>query len=195
MTIKIYLGVIGSGKSYRSQQLVDQGYKKVSVADALRETLWSILGWKPQTDWEYQEFKKATMVCPNGKSFANGMTFFPISGRTMLQNIGETFKDIFGRDYWSELWYYNIRQSTTKDVVCDDIRFPEEVGEALQLLEDGYNVEFIFCNYNSDRYTPNNTHISERYAHMLLALNKYKDGDVVDIEDLKTINEKFYDFK
>jgi hypothetical protein len=192
MTIRIYLGVIGSGKTYRCAQLVEQGYNKVSVADALRETLWSILGWKPSSDEDYKEFKEAQMVYAPDKNPANRITFYPITGRTMLQNIGETFKDLFGRDYWAIQWRDYIQNNESENNVCDDVRFPEEVNEALRLQQYGYSVEFIFCNYNSDRYTPNNTHISERYAHMLLALNKYNDGDIIEIEDLLEINKNFY---
>ena len=193
MTIKIFLGVIGSGKSFRSQQLVDQGYEKISVADPMRETLWKILGWKPQTDEEYQAFKRYNLL--------DVPQFHHITGRSVLQNIGETFKDLFGRDYWAKTWYkavirrymYIPWEELNQNIVCDDVRFPEEVNEALRMKEDGNEVDFIFCDYNSDRYNPSNVHISERYAQAILALNKYKDGDAIDIKDLKIINKLFYE--
>lgn len=194
MKIRIFLGVIGSGKSYCSNQLVQQGYQKISVADSLRDALWGILGWKPRTDEEYNAFKQHELI-----DVTNSINTTIVTGRQVLQNMGEVFKSWFGRDYWATQWYsrvlYQMLVCPIKNghnVVCDDVRFPEEVEQALELAENGYDVQFIFCDYKSERYNSTNQHISERYAQAILALNKYKDGDIIAIEDLLKINEQFY---
>ena len=199
----VYLGVIGSGKTYRTTQLInEQSYTKISVADKLRSVMWAIIGKEPATTFDYSWFK------------GDEIDFFrlgnPVTGRVVLQNLGETFKDLFGRDYWANQWlervsalafnakgdysykydsegYSKVQEfEQTMNVVCDDVRFPEEVEAAIKL-----NASFIFCNYKSTSYCEDSKHISERYAQALLAMG-YEDGQEIKIEDLITINKNFY---
>lgn len=169
-----YLGRNGSGKSYRANQLVkDQNYIKVSMADALRELAWKSLGWRPEGEEQYEEFKHSYYQLHGWDCF---------SGRQYLQNLGQGCKDLFGEDFWVKQWRktYSEYRNNNQLVVVDDLRFESEIIEA-----DWHDATFLWCDYQKGNY-PLEEHVSEALANKILASGKYKDGDEISFEELKT---------
>jgi len=66
------------------------------------------------------------------------------------------------------------------NVTTDDIRFPIEVESAHKL-----GATFIWCDYQKGNY-PIEEHSSEVLANRILASGKFKDGDEISFEELKT---------
>lgn len=167
--VTCFIGVLGSGKDHQSRKLVKEGYVQINFADELREMAWSILGWRPENDLEYDWFKKGQIYVPN---------YGEINGRIFLQNIGSTMrkKDI---NYWVKCWIDKASLEVNKGnkVCCSDCRFLNEIRYALRL---GSN--FIFCNYKSSRYDDKNTHESEHLAQRFL-----KEG----FKDLQEIEKSY----
>lgn len=183
-----YLGRNNSGKSYRANQLAQtQNYIKVSMADALRELAWKILRWRPVDEYDYQDFKNSyfnlTPYC-----FSN---WDDLTGRQFLQNLGQGCKDLFGEDFWVKKWEkkvlengrFEMKSETGKYITTDDIRFPIEVKSAHRL-----GATFIWCDYQKGSYSIEE-HSSEALANRILASGKYKDGDEIGFEELKTFFE------
>lgn len=171
------IGVIGSGKDYRAKKLVEQGYVQVNFADPLRELMWDIEGWRPENDAEYEVFKQAVSYCPE---LGRGVT-----GREKLQNLGQAMRKR-DNDYWCDQWRKALI-TTYKNVVCSDLRFRNEFLQAYW-FQDRRDVEFVFCDYRSDRYEPDNEHESERLAQRILK-DGYKDGDILPVDYLKSLLE------
>ena len=86
-----YIGVIGSGKSHRAEQLIKDGFHPVAFADSLREMCYKIIGWQPSSDEEYDNFKKGNWYIDSQAGFLNG--------RLLLQNIGQAMRDI-NENFW-----------------------------------------------------------------------------------------------
>ena len=71
------------------------------------------------------------------------------------------------------------------NICVSDLRFHNEY-KALKNYcdEHGYEFEFIFCDYHSDRYEENNGHASARLAAFLKEVG-YEDGDHIKDEDMQ----------
>lgn len=184
-----YLGRNTSGKSYRANQLVEtQNYVKVSMADALRELAWKTLGRVPE---DYDKFKDNDID-----------SYYGLTGRDFLQNLGQGAKDIFGEDIWVKQWEGKVNKVLSYEehaphyedgrfgcaiitkypemVATDDIRFPIEVESAHKL-----GATFVWCDYQKGNYQIEE-HSSEALANRILASGKYQDGDEIPFEELKT---------
>jgi hypothetical protein len=216
--LKCHLGVCGSGKDHRCKQLIKQGYTQINVAGELREMTWNLLDWRPYNEEQYEKFKNNPIgtlavnkiyIRLNLKDLINELKLpydcdtlwdilFPndagTQGRVLLQNLGTVIKEVH-EAYWAKKWSEKVNKflNKGKDICCSDIRYMDEVNEALKLngsyavdLEDFVFTEFIFCDYHSDRYEPDNPHVSERLAQYLLR-DSFKDGDIVSREYLREI--------
>ena len=186
------IGVIGSGKNFRAKQLVDQGYVQINFADNLRELAWEILGWRPFLKEDYEKFKKRSIV------FTIDGDINDITGREFLQNLGSAMRKR-NADYLSDPWFDSVykKLSENKNVVCSDLRALNELKAALDFLQETLHndgsysstwalcdVEFIFCDYRSERYNATNSHESEHLAQRILK-DGHKDGDILSIEYLQ----------
>lgn len=191
--IKVFIGVIGSGKDYRCQKLVETGeYEKIAFADDLRQLTWELLEWEPKNSIDYDDFKLGRI---NGyllgtEPFSSNPDYW-VTGRKFLQNIGTSLRNR-DEDFWVNVWKNKVAKSN-KNICCSDCRFPNEVLSILS-LSDMYNVEFIFTNYKSERYSPDDDHISERYAQILLSYG-YNDGDIIKKFDLTMAMSEFENLK
>lgn len=165
-----YIGVIGSGKDYQANKHVEHGYEKISFADKLREMLWDTLSYYPANNEEYEYFKKSTIWTP----------YDYISGRQVIQNFGQTMKVTFGDDVWTNLFIDQVL-SSEKDVVCPDMRFLEEFDGVNESLSNYRDINYIFCNYVSGKYDPDNVHESEHMAQYFLS-NGLNDMDEIPVE-------------
>lgn len=187
------LGLKTCGKDYNAQYFIEKlGFKKIALADPLRQTLWNILGYKPD---DYQEFKncdiKATHKTTLCKFIGLTETFKISTVRKLLQNTGSEFKRLFGQDFWANKWKEAVLNSS-KDVVCTDVRFDYEVEKALSLTRSGCKVKFIWCCYknaNFDEILKDN-HESERFNQFLYYnRNKYglQDGCTITHKTMRQI--------
>lgn len=157
-----FLGRSGSGKSTLANLLVEtNNYKKVSLAEPLRREIWKLIGYKPN---DYSQFKNSFLPKYN------------LTGRQLMQQFGESKKEEFGKDYWGLLWLQEVKRH--KFVVCDDMRFPEEIQIAKTL-----KAEFIWCDYKEGNY-PVDNHSSEKLANTILKSNLFKHGETIPYNKL-----------
>lgn len=179
-----FLGRNGAGKTYQANLLVQQGYVKISMADAMRELLWKILNYCPQTAAEYDLFKQSYFTLKSQTVSAENLQI-AITGRQLLQNIGQACKDLFGEDFWIKAWeqkclqVLETKQEEAK-IVVDDIRFQVEIRKAQEL-----GAKFIWCDYRNGQYPPD-PHPSEALANKILASRKYKHLESISYEALQT---------
>ena len=168
MKIRVYIGCIGSGKDYRAKRDCDV---QLAFADSLREDVWKILGWKPKTEEEYENFKQSLCCHVN---FSNSRTSveFPtkITGRIILQNYAELQKVLHSPNYWIYRTLdslENLHKHRTEDMVVGitDCRFPNEISALIQFANDlNCDLEFVHCDYESSKYDRISEHKSEMLA-------------------------------
>lgn len=166
-----FLGTKRSGKDYNAQKYIDVGYTKMALADSLRDMLWDILGWTP-TVQQYNQRKESSLWFLDGVLKLVKVT----SIRKMLQNLGSFMRDNVDKNFWANIWYNKVLDSN-KNVVCTDVRYPNEIKKAMSLSKRGYNVMFIWCCYEGADYTEilKDTHESESLAQFLYCnQDKYK---------------------
>lgn len=199
---KVYglVGVIGSGKSYRAEMLcVDaatEGRRLImgDFSEGIRQTLMNIFtGQNIPVDVngaDYNAWKNMVFEIPLPTPhipFTKGrhLAHFWVSGRDLLCNAGEHLKKLAGQDVWAR-WtlnvvmqrFYQLAQDPAldADLVFGSVRFDCEAKAVLQAAQTtGKDVEFIFCNYKSERYALTD-HESERYARYFLDKG-CQDGD------------------
>lgn len=156
MIIKAYIGVIGSGKDYKCKH---ECTHKVSFADELRKDVWKILGWEPKTDEEYDYFKVTQYYTPSGN----------FTGREILQNYGSLMKELHGEAYWALRSIERLKSIYRQDKNCvigiSDCRHSSEIHFLIdRYLHSDIKVEFLHCDYKSDRYNAVDPHHSEHLA-------------------------------
>lgn len=172
--INVYIGVIGSGKSYRASKENDI---VLNYADSLREDVWKLLNWVPSNETEYEVFKNKNL----------GL----ITGRELLQNYGQLQKELEGNSYWSNRLLYKLAQEIDnpeiKTIGIADCRFIKEITQLLLFSEDqfikslGVSIEFHHCDYKSYKYDTTNPHISETMAQSIL--NRIKNGTIENLDN------------
>ncbi len=154
--IVCFTGVIGSGKDYQAQKLIEKGYTKIDFADALRREASEILEYDITKNYEI--FKKYAIP----KHFVPSSLFgLEITGREFLQWLGNKRRQE-DKDYWCRKWEDEVL-NTMSPIVCSDLRYPNELKIASE-----FNLEIYFTNYKSNRYESDNPHQSERLAQRLL---------------------------
>lgn len=184
----IFMGLKTTGKDYNSVAYIDAGFKKIALADSLRDMLWSIIGYKPNKEFTYNEMKHSILSAEKNSKF---LGFIPsvqdiaiTSIRKMLQNLGTVMKDMFGENFWVNIWYKKVLEADC-NIVCTDCRFPNEIKKALSLEKKGYDVNFIWVCYNKANFEEilKDTHESEQFAQYL-----YYNSDKYGLYDLCKIN-------
>ncbi|WP_428743168.1 hypothetical protein [Tenacibaculum sp.] len=174
MKIKVYIGVIGSGKDYQAKRDCDV---TMAFADQLREDVWTMIGWGPKTEAEYEAFKKAEFVPTTflDNNYKSGV----FTGRDLLQRYGTEVRRKEKSSHWVDILIKKLWMDvpTASTVGITDCRFPNEVKgliEGVKKLNWGsstlpvFELEFIHTNYKSDRYDTTSTHESERLAQHCL---------------------------
>lgn len=186
MTKKIvaFAGLEGSGKNYRCDQLVKQGnYKCMAFADALRRVAFASLGLAVEDYMPQYEWLKAnpciTIQLEDGSSKT-------INFRKYLEYMGTEGIRYYDKDFWAKGLIKDIDETPDEINICvSDLRFHNEYKYLKEYAEEhGYEFDFIFCDYHSDRYKENNTHASARLAAFLKEIG-YKDGDRIKDEDMQ----------
>lgn len=208
---KIYgfVGVIGGGKSYRADKLIQQckaeGRTVVmgDFSEGIRRFAMGMLMGSPKPidilSKEYSDWKNAAFEVPLPFKDWNKTT---LTGRQILKNIGEGFKEAFGYDIWAG-WTEN-HVIYTLNTICPDmsqeevdnvvvlfgsVRFPVEAKVLFNLAEKmDREVEIIFCDYKSSVYElfP---HVSEKFAQRFIEMG-YNDGDNITEEVRKIVQSE-----
>ena len=179
--VKIYAfcGVMGSGKGYSCQQLIDnEDFIQIDFADCLRDMVWKMLDWQPENAEEYDLFKKGKFFIPR---------YGKINGRLLLQRIGATMREI-DPDFWVKQHQAKIERAISmgyNNICISDARYKNEL-ESLLSNSWQAEVKITFCDYHSERYDADNTHESEKMAQRLLELG-FKDGDRITRDDLNRL--------
>lgn len=168
--IVAFAGKAGSGKDFRCNTLVaHHGYKKLAFADALRRIAFVTLGY--DYEWgmaHYDELKQTDII--------NGLNF-----RNILENLGTEGIRYYDNDFWARCLITTIDRLPEEQNICvSDLRFYNEYSALKEYCDNkGYDFEFIFCDFHSDRYEENNTHASARLAGFLKDIG-YEDGQPID---------------
>lgn len=181
----IYLGLMGSGKDYEANSLIKEGYTKVAFADPLRNMAWRLLNWRPLTDYDYEMFKKDQLCTLHDHSNNQLRYFKPLcSGRHFLQLLGQIMREN-NSNYWASAWFKYIFSNNLQKVVCTDCRYPNEIKMALEFKNLGYNVKFIYCSYESDKFKEGlkEQHESERFAQFLVS-KKLEHRQIINHEQI-----------
>ena len=168
--LKIYLGQIGSGKDYEATRA---GGAKIAFGSPICEMAWSLLGWKPEDQMQYELFKEGKALIPD---------FGYVNGRKFLQRVGQEMRTI-NPNFWCEKWSKSVRASSQDNLVATDCRFPAEVYAALRL--EGIVLQFIWCEYESQKYldNKNDPDISEAFSQFL-ATKGLIHGQVIPPNDI-----------
>lgn len=181
--IAAFLGVIGSGKDHRAQQLNPALFRRVDFKDELLDIAGDLVGYDVRE--EYDWFKTAIVGMrrprnPLGEGMVASVTKelqsrHPslVTGRVLLQRLGTEVMRKRDRDYWVKAWERRAAEAERAgfNVAVADCRFMNEVA-CLQRR----GAHFTFCDYRSPRYDPKAPHESEYLAQRLLARG-FKDGD------------------
>lgn len=175
------LGLATTGKDHNSKPFIEMGFEKIAFADSLRKVLWDILGYTPDGDnIPYNDFKKCEFKIKKGLFKSESVT----TVRKMLQNTGSVFKDLFGQNYWTNLW---VKTALEHDkIVVTDTRFDYEIKKIMSLAKKGYKINFVWCQYEHADYDKllTDTHESEALAQFM-----YLNRDKYGLYDTCTINE------
>ena len=173
MKIKVYIGVIGSGKDFMAKKETDI---QLAFADALREEVWKMLGWKPKTPEEYEEFKSQKWKLPGDR-----LHYF--TGRDILQRYGTDIRRKEDPNYWTKKLVDKLILFNSIDMPLDpgklplnkcsigitDCRFENEIIHLIK-FSDKYLVPltFVHTDYKSDRYDSESNHESEKVAQQFV---------------------------
>lgn len=196
---KIYgfVGVTGSGKDYQVGLLkdLDEASKRPCLtgdfSEGIRQTVMTFLmPWgevqviDPESqeyrDWKNLEFEVPLPVSCSGMDMLRSK----ITGRNILQNVGEGMKRVCGKDVWANWTANHILQrwlalpeidKMKADVVFGSIRFDYEAEQVFKVAGIMHKtVEIYMCDYHSQFYKVLD-HESENFAKYFLGLG-YKDG-------------------
>lgn len=189
--IIVFLGLKNCGKGFNAKPFIENGYKKISFADPLRDMVYDIINYIPYDGFNYDDFKMSDVVLCKNLFKRKRIT----TGRKILQNIGSVIKKFFGEDVWATMWYNSVLSHNT-NIVCDDARFTYEIEKAISLSRKGYKVKFIWCCYNGANFKEilKDNHESEAFSQFIYKnQEKYNlcDGTIINHTLLKKIIKDF----
>lgn len=145
-------GVAGAGKDTVFERLVALGgsrYERMSVADALKESVEALFGVSPRAleAWKRNNYVHVQVVDRMGEGLRDGYTveLVRLSMREFLQRYGtEAHRNVFGLNFWLEEWERRARQRHWKKspltIVNTSVRFENE---AEWILDNGGEVWHI----------------------------------------------------
>lgn len=146
-------GAAGVGKSYVARQAMCGGDVKVAFAEPLKKMmvglLESSLGAVETARVVYGDGKEEPLAIFGGKSSRQAQQFLGT----------EWGRELIHPDLWVNVWKERVERlrSLGRDVVCDDLRFPNE---ALAVRELGGSIVQVVGNRAT---TEHSDHVSESY--------------------------------
>ena len=194
-----FVGVTGSGKDYQAGLLkdLDEASGRFCLSgdfsEGIRQTVLSFLTPNCETQQfidpeskEYREWKNLEFEVPIPVLCAEtGTLKTKITGRNLLQNVGEGMKAVCGKSVWANWTSDRILQRwlalpeidrQQADVVFGSIRFDYEAEQVFKVASFmNKPVEIYMCDYHSQFYKILD-HESEKFAKYFLALGA-RDGD------------------
>lgn len=197
------VGVIGSGKSYRAEQIQidskaeDRPCIVGDFSEGIRQTLMNIFTGHDVTidvtSREYSYWKNLDFNVP-----IPAQKDEKISGRLLLQRCGEYLKNLAGKSVWAD-WTLNditnklmglsSEEAVRANIVFGSLRFLDEAKNVLLLGKlTKKEVRIIFCDYKSGSYELND-HESEKLARYFVT-DGYKDGDDITDVIIKLIEDE-----
>lgn len=196
--ITAFIGVMGSGKDYQANMLVDKGAVMLNFKDALLDMTEDLMGFSVRGDYELFKESLLGFTYPGTNHshwYAPKMTrdvkvWFPnaMTGRDLLQRLGTDVIRKRDPDYWVKEFTKRANElmELGKDIVCSDCRFHNEVETIMRLgtRTSSRQYKFIFCNHKSDRYKANVQHESEFMAQTFL------NAGYEDLEEILIGHEK-----
>ena len=146
--ILLLIGVRGSGKDYFADEIIKNNnkYKKIGFSDEVRNSAWIVLGLSPNSDEEYDNFKKSEIEIFPGRK---------IKGRDILINVAERIIKPLDPLHFAEKWRGKCLHEIIhgSSIIGHDLRFMFEFEQAYNLSQKfDINLKVVFCNYISDRY-------------------------------------------
>ena len=136
--IALYSPAPGCGKSTIANFLCTQrGFARISFADPMRAMIGTLLQSIGYSDGQISE------IVTRDKEWKTALPYQP-TARHLLQTLGtEWGRTCIGPTFWSDLWATKagcaIQDGTS--VVCDDLRFPEELDAVLELGGEAWRIE------------------------------------------------------
>ena len=183
MEIRVYIGVIGSGKNYASEKECDLS---IAFADSLRDDIFTILGWQLQEN-EYDRFKSTSPVILG--------SYFNHTGREIMQTYTDLIKAI-KPSYFTDKVICKLDEMivdpdySDKIIGITDCRFDYEIKALIEFsIINGIQVKFIHCNFKSERYCNNSPHNSEVLAQKYVTFS----GSEKEFDAL--IRKTYYNFE
>lgn len=140
-------GKARSGKGFATD-LISEIYKSkgltvevVSFADPMREIM-RIMGWNGQ---------KTPLV------------------RKFMQQFGtDLCRNLIGQDIWVNLWFKTVAESDADVIICDDLRFDDEISRA-ELLSDHICIRTVGSECEFTDYShASEAGISDEYVHVTI---------------------------
>lgn len=153
------IGVNGSGKDFKAKELESEfeDSKIFDFSDGVRDYTFHFLGGRPIGDLAYDEFKKGDNNIFLGKN-RNRV----VKGRQFLDNVGKKMRD-YDENFWvnytvnDALDYFYDGQKT--NFIFGSCRYFNEITGVIKfynkVLEESnglFDLEFIFCDYKSEKY-------------------------------------------
>lgn len=163
------MGVMGSGKDYQAQLLLKQGATSVAFADGVRNDIWRLIGWAPTTEAEYEAFKSTVFTTVGPKAKQLGIPEF--TGRDLMQIYGTEIRRSEDPNIWAKRGVIEVQRALNMydTVAVTDCRFYNEMQHLIELQDQNLaKVDFVFCDYKSDRYKADFDHPSEHLAQHIL---------------------------
>lgn len=184
--ITVFMGKIGSGKSYRMKELTNFGAIKVSFADELRSRAYQIIGYVPKN---YDDFKKKLIYLDELPIWVSNICrkLFPkwLDGRKILQFTGDAFK-VADKYYWTNLALKRMSELSKqgKNIIIDDARFKHELVAIQQFCaKEKIELEIVFCDYRSKNYEMYSNHNSEKLAEFIRDKLQFEDGHKITVDN------------
>jgi hypothetical protein len=117
-------GLAGSGKGIASQAMVDLGFERIKQADPLKNMLRTLF-----RDCGLSEEEIERRIEGDLKETPDRLLQHATPRLAMITLGTEWGRDLISPKLWSDLWFTRAFNSlrSGRSVVCDDVRFPEEV--------------------------------------------------------------------
>lgn len=200
------VGVIGSGKSYTLKRLKEEAsntsrlFIEGDFSEGIRQFIMNIyVGNDVPIDVNggaYAKWKAHPneITLPVFRDDAGNLSCGTITGRKLLQRVGEYMKAMTGNDVWAKWTKTDVMRAYNKacliyptakieemTITFGSVRFLCEAQVVFDVatLTDKEPV-IIFCNHKSDSYELND-HVSEAFARHFVDLG-YKDGQDITTE-------------
>lgn len=185
--IVAFVGNAGSGKSYQSYLLTQKGYKELAFADVLRKIAFTSLGINFDDGMKTYDYMKTHNVISVKitENHVINSTF-----RQFLEKLGSEGIRKYDNDFWCKGLIKEIQENNYKKVCISDMRFLNEYNHIKKFSEENnYDFKVIFCDYHSDRYDYNNSHVSAKLANYFVDKG-YKDLQELTDEDFRKYKEE-----